>query len=271
MRISISNIAWDPTEDDAVVALLHKYQLDAIDIAPGKYFPQPAQATHEDIARVRTWWKERGIDIVGMQSLLFGTKGFNVFSDSSQDMLNYLTQICRVAGELGSTQMVFGSPRNRDRSGLTDRECKEKAYGFFQELGDTAKRYGVTICLEPNPTFYGANFMTTCLETDEMVRFIDHPNIRMQFDTGALAINGEDPQEVLNRSHDVISHIHASERNLVPLGDGDTQHAQMAHAAKSYLPHHTVTIEMRASTHEPHLVAMERAIQIAQLHYGENQ
>ena len=182
----------------------------------------------------------------------------------------YLGQICRVAGALGIRNMVFGSPRNRDRSGLGDEQCKKMAYDFFSRLGDLAQKEAVTICLEPNPTFYGANFMTTCLETDEMVRFIDHPHIKMQFDTGALAINGENPQEVLARSSDIITHIHASERNLVPLGDGDTQHDNMARAAKKYLPSHIVTIEMRATINEPHLSAIERALQVAISSYGES-
>jgi D-psicose/D-tagatose/L-ribulose 3-epimerase len=268
MRISVSNIAWDTSEDESMVVLLKKYGVDAIDIAPGKYFPNPAQASMEEIVRVRSWWEDRGISLVGMQSLLFGTKGFNVFSSSREDMLSYLGQVCRVAGALGSTRMVFGSPRNRDRSGLSDEQAKSMGKDFFSRLGDIAAKESVTICLEPNPTFYGANFMTTCIETDHMVRYIAHPNVGMQFDTGALAINGENPEKVLARSHDIIRHVHISEKNLVPLGDGTTEHEQMAAAAQRYLPNHIATIEMRATNDEPHLVAIERAVHIAQKHYG---
>ncbi len=37
MRIAISNIAWNVTDDVAIVQLLHKFSIDAIDVAPGKY------------------------------------------------------------------------------------------------------------------------------------------------------------------------------------------------------------------------------------------
>ncbi len=47
MRLAISNIAWD------VAALLQRYQVDAIDIAPSKYFLQPALATANDMERVK--------------------------------------------------------------------------------------------------------------------------------------------------------------------------------------------------------------------------
>lgn len=270
MRISISNIAWDTDEDEQVAGMLGEHNVDAIDIAPGKYFPKPAETCSADIDSVRRWWEARGISIVGMQSLLFGTHGFNVFSSTSEQMLTYLGELCRVAGRLGSSRLVFGSPRNRDRTGLTNEAVDIMAKEFFRRLGDVAKKEGVVICLEPNPTVYGANFMTTCDETARMVRLIDHPAIGMQFDTGALAINNEDPHEVLSKHGELIRHIHVSEKNLMPLGDGDTDHDDMSQAAKIHLPEHIVTIEMRATDEEPHMKSIERAIQITQTHYGDH-
>ena len=73
MRLAISNIAWDITVDEAVAELLNRYGVDAIDVAPGKYFPQPANATLEEMNAVKAWWSKRDIEITGMQALLFGT------------------------------------------------------------------------------------------------------------------------------------------------------------------------------------------------------
>ena len=61
MRLAISNIAWDVTEDEEVARLLQSYCVDAIDIAPGKYFPDPGKAEDAEIRRVRRWWKNKGI------------------------------------------------------------------------------------------------------------------------------------------------------------------------------------------------------------------
>ena len=66
MRLAISNIAWDIAEDISVAKLLGKFGVDAIDVAPGKYFPDPANAKDEDIANVRRWWADHGIEITGM-------------------------------------------------------------------------------------------------------------------------------------------------------------------------------------------------------------
>lgn len=269
MRLAVSNIAWDTVEDESIARLLKRFAIDAIDIAPGKYFPAPTISTDAEIAKVKNWWADRGIEITGMQALLFGTTGLNVFGsiEVRAALLGHLSAVCRIAGGLGATRVVFGSPKNRDRSGLTDQEVLDISVPFFQRLGDIALDTGVTICLEPNPSCYGANFMTTSAETARVVGSIDHPAIRMQLDTGALTINEEDPHAVLSTYGDLVGHVHASERNLVPLGDGDTDHSHMYSALVQYSAAHVVSIEMVATKEEAHLMSIERAILVAVKNY----
>ncbi|CAI8753030.1 sugar phosphate isomerase/epimerase family protein [Methylocaldum szegediense] len=265
MRLAISNIAWDISEDLAVAQLLNKFGVDAIDVAPGKYFANPAETKDEDIAKVKQWWADHGIEITGMQALLFGTTGLNVFGDnkSQQAMLDHLRAVCRIGAGLGATRLVFGSPKNRDRSGLGDAQALEQAVKFFLRLGDAAQEHGVIVCLEPNPTRYGANFMTNSVETAQVVTAVGHSAIRMQFDTGSLTINGESPKAVLKNCAGLIGHVHASEPDLKPLGDGGTDHRLMHEALLQYLPQHVVSIEMVATNEEPHLQSIERALSCA--------
>lgn len=265
MRLAISNIAWDIAEDTSVAKLLSKFGVDAIDVAAGKYFPDPANTCDKDITNVRRWWEDHGIEITGMQALLFGTTGLNVFgeSKSQEAMLEHLRAVCRIGGGLGATRLVFGSPKNRERSGLSDAHALEQAVSFFRRLGNAAQEYGVIICLEPNPTRYGANFMTTSEETAHVVVEVCHGAIRMQFDTGALTINGESPEDVLEINAGLIGHVHASEPDLVPLGDGGTDHRLMHKTLQQHLPDHIVSIEMVATKEEPHLRSIERALTCA--------
>ena len=272
MRIAISNIAWDVKEDEAVVSLLHRYAIDAIDIAPGKYFPDPINTSDEEILGVKDWWLKRGIEITGMQALFFGTIGLNIFgSQASQDaMLNHLAAVCRIAKGLGAPRLVFGAPKNRDRSGLTDEQALKLAIPFFQRLGDIAQANDVVICLEPNPICYGANFMTTSAQTADVVRQVDHPAIKMQLDIGALTINKENASSVVRECASLISHIHASEPELVPLGDCKTDHIEIATILNQHLPDHLVSIEMLATKNELHTVSIERALAAAVHFYRNN-
>ncbi len=269
MRLSISNIAWSTGQDATVAGLLDRYGYDAIDVAPSKYFPDFGSATDSDLARVRGWWADRNIEIVGMQSLLFGTEGLNLFGDprTQQRMLRHLEHVCRIGQGLGARYLVFGSPRNRDRTGLKDEEAIEIAMTFFGRLGDIAAGYDTTICLEPNPVDYGSNFMTDFHSTAEVVRAVGHDAVRVQLDIGALTMNREGAGAVLEQGGELVAHIHASEPQLKVLGDCGTEHGSVASAIRRYCPDRVVTIEMREDPGAP-LECVERALGYARSHYG---
>lgn len=270
MRLALSGIAWDVVEDDAVAAVLCNHGVDAIDIAPGKYFPDFAQATDAEAEAVRARWSRQGIEITGMQSLLFGTVGLNLFGSSAVQarMQAHLGELMRIAGAMGARRLVFGSPRNRDRGSLDDATALRVAVEFFLPLADVARRHGVLLCLEPNPSRYGCNFMRDAESTAQVVRAIDHPAIRMQFDVGAATINGERAAEVLLRHGDLVGHVHASEPDLVPLGDGGADHDEAGSALRHHLPDALVSIEMVATANEPYLASIARALAVAMRCYG---
>lgn len=270
MRIAISNLAWDTADDAAVCALLQRYGVDAIDVAPGKYFLDFFATTDKEIACVRDWWQARGIELTGMQALLFGTTGLNLFGTKSQQdaMLSHLEQVCRIGAGLGARKLAFGSPRNRDRSSLSDGDTRDIARSFFSRLGAIAAHHGVVICLEPNPPCYGANFLINAAETAEVVADVSHPAIRMLCDTGAAGIAGEDLETFLSRSGSLVAHVHLSEPNLVPLGCGGA-HVAAAAALNRHLSDRVACIEMLQVKNAPALPAIEEALQVAIRHYRE--
>ena len=249
MRISISNIAWERDEEPQIAELLGRLGVTAVDVAPGKYFPDVAAASDADIRKVRSWWNERGISIYGMQSLLFGTKGLNVFGevDSQERLLQHLDHVCRIAEGLGAKRLVFGSPKNRDRSGLSDKEAEDIALRFFSSLGDIARCHGVVITLEPNPVCYGTNWITTTKEAYAFVKALGNPGIAMQLDTGTVITNSEDTAE-FSEVKNAVGHVHLSETQLLPLSLAPEEHDGVFRAASAIAPG-TVTIEMLTKGH----------------------
>lgn len=260
--ISISNIAWDTAIDHEIADLMHLHDVSYIDIAPPKYFPEPARVKEAELDRVKQFWQQKNISPLGMQSLLFGTQGLNVFGseDIQEEMLQHLGHICRIGNGLGARKLVFGSPRNRDRAHLNDKDTSRIARYFFRRLGDIARLHDVTICLEPNPACYNANFMTDSLETTKVVEMIDHPNIRMQLDIGAMCINQESPDEVIRQVVPWVHHIHVSEPQLVPLNKNNAYHLKAAEAVQRYLPDYPLAIEMLSSSPENSVAEIEQAM-----------
>lgn len=263
MRLSISNLAWEREHDPAMRELLTEVGVSAIDVAPGRYFSDPARATVVEIDAVRRAWNDAGVEIFGLQALLFGTQGLNVFGshESQEAMLTHLDGVCRLGSALGARRLVFGSPRNRDASGWESEATRHHAVEFFARLGDVAARHSVVVCLEANPRRYHCNFMTTTSEAADIVRAVGRPEIRLQFDTGTLRVNGEDAAVELAAHGPLVGHVHASEPDLAPLGSLDTDHAAYGRAIRSALGDRMVTIEMLPG--DDRVAAARRAITVA--------
>jgi sugar phosphate isomerase/epimerase len=220
---------------------------------------------------VKSWWLEQGIQITGMQSLLFGTNGLNVFGnlDVREKMLAHLSVVCSVAEGLGVSKLVFGSPKNRDVKGLSSNAVNEISYDFFNKLGDIAKSHSINMCLEPNPEIYGANFMTNSEDTAIVVESVAHSHIKMQLDTGALAVNNEDVEQVLSRYSHLVGHIHISEPNLVPVSKAHLQHIRNAESIKHHLPDYICAIEMLTNKVDEPLIALGNSVKYIQSVYGK--
>lgn len=265
MRLSVSNIAWDIADEPAAAEMLAQAGIACVDVAPGKYFADPATVSDADGEQVRRWWADRGFEIVGMQGLLFGTTGLNLFSDDGT-MLQRLAQQCRVGRLLGAQALVFGSPKQRDRTGLDDAAAHRLAVDFFRRLGDAAAEEGVTVCLEANPAMYGCNFMVRTDEAAAVVRAVGHSAIRLQLDVGTIATNGEETTATIEAYGDLFAHAHASEPGLAPVGEGSV-HDVAAEALRRVRPDLTVAVEM--ATAPDGLAVVRQAVAAVQAAYGD--
>lgn len=277
MKLSVSNIAWDVEQDLQIAELLIHHGVSYVDIAPGKYFKDIQATTELEIAQVKNKWSDLGISCAGMQSLLFGTKGLNLFDKSTQEpMLMHLEKICHIGAVLGATKLVFGSPKNRDRSNLSDDNARDIALDFFQCLGNIAKCEGVSINLEANPTCYGTNFLTNTQEAAEFVRLLNHPAIRLQLDLGTVYTNHEDLDMLLKHSATIIGHIHLSEPQMAPLSASDEEHDIVGRSLTEAICNHKLntniaSVEMltnQASDEFEQLRQLSKAIVISRTLYG---
>jgi D-psicose/D-tagatose/L-ribulose 3-epimerase len=262
MPLSLSTIAWDPAENGAVIAMLQRHNLAWIDLAPGKVLGDVFQVSDSEINALRCWWAERGIGFLAMQSLLYGSQGLNLFAEAAvqRRMLAHLQQLCRIAEGLAVRRLVFGCHRQRDCRGLPEQQALEIATAFFHQLASLAEGHGVTFCLEPIPRAYGATFLTTSAETARLVQAVAHPALKMQFDTGAITVNGEDPAAICAQFQSLIGHAHASDPQLGPVGFGLTDHRACAAALAQHLPGLPVTIEMLTDSLLDPLAVLEASI-----------
>jgi D-psicose/D-tagatose/L-ribulose 3-epimerase len=273
VRLAVSNIAWDPSEDSAIAELLNREGAGGIEIAPTKWRERPLDASPADVASYRRTWEDRGLPIVSIQSLLFGRPELQLFGDERRraELLDYLRRVIALSADLGARALVFGSPRNRVRGSLPMADALGIARDFLRALGDHARDHGVVFCVEANPPAYGCDFITTTAEAVELCRAVDHPAVRLNADLGGMTISNEDVRASVAGAESFIGHFHASEPNLVELG-AIADHRAAAEALGAINYDGWVSIEMRANERGANanesVVAVERAVRRAKEAYG---
>lgn len=269
MKIAISNLAWQPEEDRAIVPILHEFGVQGIELAPTKIWPVLTRVPDADIAAYRAFWHRQGITIVALQALLFGQPALEIFRDQKtrNETLAYLTSVMRLAAQLGAKILVFGSPRNRLRNGLNGQECLEIATGFFHQIGIIAAQHEVYFCIEPNPTVYGCDFIRTAAEGAELVRAVNHPHFRLHLDAGGMTLSNELYTQSITESIEWLAHFHISEPQLAIIGEGDTNHGTVAQALRQAQYANWVSIEMLNKTYSSNLQAVQVALAWATKYY----
>jgi D-psicose/D-tagatose/L-ribulose 3-epimerase len=262
MRIAISNIAWHPSEEEPAAALLAAHGIQGLEVAPTKVWAKPTEVDSGQIDAFQYSWMRRGISLVGMQALLFGKPELQLFGEEEcrRATIEYLTGIIRLAGRLGTTALVFGSPKNRMRGAMSATTATDIAIEFFNELGDVAGDNGVQLCIEPNPSAYGCDFVQTGAEGLELVQRIDHRAVRLHLDAGILTMNQEDIDHVLEDSIPYLAHFHISEPQLGVIGSGGVDHARIAGRLRKLGYRNWVSIEMRDGWTSPNTLAISEAL-----------
>jgi sugar phosphate isomerase/epimerase len=271
MRLAVSNVAWDTGEDDAVLMILKRYAVVGLEVAPTKVWEHPADVPETAATAYRRWWEERHIEIVAMQSLLFGQEDLELFNgpQARTRMFEYLTAIVRLGGWLGARALVFGSPKSRVLHGMDRAQALEVAVEFFGRLADVAARHGTTICLEANPADYGSEFAQTTTEAIDVVRRVGRPGFGLQLDTGSLALTGEADDGTIERAFGLIRHVHVSEPHLCHIDAATVDHRPIAAALKRLGYDGWVSLEMRSRVRPSNAAALEAALgHVADLYGG---
>jgi sugar phosphate isomerase/epimerase len=272
VNLAVSNIAWDPSQDDEIAELLRREGVGGVEIAPTKWRERPLDASSADAVSYRRAWEDRGLPIVSIQSLLFGRPDLQLFGDvgSRADMLDYLRRIIEMSAWLGARSLVFGSPKNRLRGSLPMADALEIAAGFFRVIGEHARDHGVIFCIEANPPAYGCDFITTTQEAVDLCLVVNHPAIRLNADLGGITMSNEDVRPTLRSAASFVGHFHASEPNLAELGAA-ADHGAAAEALEAIGYSGWVSIEMRpagGADDDKNIAAVGRAVRRAKEAYG---
>lgn len=253
MRLAVSNIAWKPEERIEAYALLQAAGFTGLEIAPGLLFHAAEDPFVPDAQTARAALEEleqAGLELVSMQSLLFGVSGAALFEGSeARDRFEAgMRRAIALAGRFGIPNLVFGSPaQRRVPDGMAMSDALDQAAQIFRTLGDAAEAAGTKIAIEANPAAYGTNFLTTLEDAESFVRSVDHPAIAAILDLGAMHMNGvfgEVPERIPQIAP-LLNHVHVSEADLAPAPAEQTDLVPTLRALREAGYAGAVSIEMK--------------------------
>ena len=272
MKIAISNIAWNVEEDKDILKLLKKYSISGVEIAPTKIWKNPTEESYQTINQYRKYWEKNGISVSSTQSMLFGHPELLIFGnkDKRNQTLIYLEKMIRVSAGLGAKVIVFGSPKNRTRINVSKKQALDIACDFFFKIATISRKYNVFFCIEPNPIEYGTNFINNTEQAIELIKEVNHPNFKLHLDSGVMTINGENVEKAITDGFPYLRHFHISEKNLIPIYKGKTNHKKIANILRKLNYKHWVSIEMRGMENSSNLDVVDETLKFTSAIYFDN-
>lgn len=271
MKLAVSNIAWCDFEDAAIARVLSEHHVSKIEAAPAALAKQPtALITDKRIDEVCAWWHERGFSIPAFQALLFGYPEFQLFGTNTdrENLLDFFKYVIGLAERCGTRNLVFGSPKNRLRNGLSQEAANGIAVEFFAKVGALASPAGCVVCLEPNASGYGCDFLTHLGETADIVKQINNTGVGLQLDTGVMLMNSEQP-EAIRKISSSVSHVHCSQPFLEALSQETMDfHKQVALELIASGYSGFISIEMKRASETNNEKHIEKAVKFAQQAYA---
>ena len=201
-NISISCLSWKKEDETKIPFVLHRYGIKKVEIAPTRYFNW-ADTESTMLSNTNHITKE-GIEFYSMQSLFNGID-VNLF-ENQQRFIDHFFRVIDIALLLGAKRLVYGSPLTRKIENISQ---EGKFIEIFNIIADRIKNTDMVICIEPNSKKYGCNYLHDLSSSSDIIRKINRPNIRLNFDSGN-AIMENDDESTIYKNMDIISHAHVS-------------------------------------------------------------
>src|SRR3981189_3233627 len=249
MRIALCNevLAGMPLERQCEYAARLGY--DGLEIAPFTLGPSPEKISTTDAARIRAVVEASGLVVTGLHWLLVKPEGLSL-TDPAASVRNRTLEVkVRLTGlcaELGGTVLVHGSPKQRQiAQGETHAVALARLRDAMAQVALAAARVGVTYCIEPLSRQETA-LVNTIAEAAELVRSIDHPNLRTMIDCSAAGLTEADQAPALIDRWlptGLIAHIQVNDPNRRAPGQGEMKFAPILAGLKRHNYAGTVAVE----------------------------
>jgi len=248
MKISVSNIAWyqDPKKFTEFLSFLKSLDCDGVEIAPSAIWDEPIESTINDRNIFKKNIKKFNLEFIGFHSLLFSKPNLKLFKHHNLrlETKKYIFKLIDLCSDLEGTKLVYGSPKSRELCGRKYQDCKNQSLEDFHEIAEHSKKRGTIFCLEPL-SIKETDFITSLEEGGEIIKHIDHPNLKLHLDTKVLFGTKKDFKSTIFAYKDIIKHVHVGDENLMAPGTTNEEHPEIGNCLRDINYKGFITLEMR--------------------------
>ena len=215
-----SFFVWVPAYTlDETIRRLSGMGYDGIEIGAAAPHAWPPHLTPERRAEVRDLLQEHNLQLSSMLPAPSGGPGNNPASPYVEErratVAHYreLAEIC--AGWGGKTLIylpgwqIYGTPR---------RQAWQWSREVLREAAEAAGEFGVTLVIEP--TAHDTNLCESGEDAIELMEDVAMPNVKLMFDTFHVFYRREVPTDYVYRMGENLHHIHISDNDRLPPGQG---------------------------------------------------
>jgi D-psicose/D-tagatose/L-ribulose 3-epimerase len=213
---------------------------DGLEIAPFTLSSRPEKISTVDAAKIRATVEAAGLEVTGLHWLLVKPEGLSLTDPDAAVRARTLEVIMRLIGlcaELGGAVLVHGSPKQRQIApGETHAIALARLRDALAQVALAAARVGVIYCIEPLSRSETA-LINTVAEAAELVRSIDHPNLRTMIDCSAAGLTETcSVPSLIDRwlPTRLIAHLQLNDPNRRGPGQGDLKFAPILAALKRH-------------------------------------
>ena len=238
MRIALCNevLAGMPLERQCEVASSLGY--DGLEVAPFTLSDAPDQITAAQAAKIRKTIEASGLVVTGLHWLLVKPDGLSLTDPDAAlraRTIAVMTRLTALCAELGGKVLVHGSPKQREVApGETHAIALARLQDGLAQVAQAAAKAGVTYCIEPLSKKETA-LINTVAEAAELVRAIDHPQLRTMIDCSAAGqTESESVPALIDRwlPTGLIGHLQVNDPNRRGPGQGEMAFAPILAALK---------------------------------------
>jgi fructoselysine 3-epimerase len=223
---------WVPayTLEDTIERIA-KIGYEGIEIGAGSPHAYPPCLTKERRKHIRKVLDDNGVALSSMLPALSGGPGHNLTSpipEERRHTIDHYKDLVELTAEWGG-KIVLYIP-GWIIFGTTFKQAWEWSTAALSEIADKAAKFDVTLVIEP--VSFDTNFVDKGEEAIEMMEEVNKPNVKLMFDTFHTLYRKEPSSDYIYRMGKNLRHMHISDNNRLPPGQGRGDFISVINALK---------------------------------------